>query len=190
MDKRYLKLIEDLEKLSSYEYIKYRANQALKYGFKPENYYDIKINDVSVAKALTLEGKNIFGYVMIFIEEDHRGKGYYEKIYKEKFFDRMILTFSNCNISEFLTKKNLPFFLIDVEFSTSYAEVMHFYGTDKAKRSQVNLMNHIEEGIAILQHLGCDKDTIDAYCLHPIFQGDNEVIDAFSKRCARNPTPF
>ena len=36
-------------------------------------------------------------------------------------------------------------------------------------------MQHIDEGIALLQWLGADPEAIRAYCLHPILQPDPEL---------------
>jgi hypothetical protein len=53
--------------------------------------------------------------------------------------------------------------------------IENFYGDKKAKRSGVPYINHIYEGLAILNHLGADDHTKDAYCLHPIFQADEDI---------------
>lgn len=164
-----------MEELSSIEYIKYRANQALKYDINPVKFFDIQHNDLEISKALTLvEGKR--KYIMIFIEPAHRGKGFYEVIYNNYFSNYTVLTFSDCHINNFLATKKIPHYLYPTQYSIAYDMIMKYYGTKKAHRSQVNLMNHIEEGIVLLQQMGCDSDTIDAYCLHPILQSDNELI--------------
>lgn len=164
-----------MEELSSIEYLKYRANQALKYDIDPVKLFYIQHNDLEISKALTLvEGKR--KYIMIFIEPAHRGKGFYEVIYNKHFSNYTVLTFSDCHIDNFLSTKKIPYYLYPNQYSIAYDIIMKYYGTKKAHRSQVNLMNHIEEGIVILQHIGCDSDTIDAYCLHPILQSDNDLI--------------
>lgn len=55
---------------------------------------------------------------------------------------------------------------------TAYDVIKDFYGDRVANRSQVPLINHINEGIEILHLVGADDATIDAFCLHPIIQGD------------------
>jgi hypothetical protein len=49
-------------------------------------------------------------------------------------------------------------------------EIEDFYGTRCAKRSGVPLMNHINEGTKLLEHLGASADCIRAYHIHPIYQ--------------------
>lgn len=51
-----------------------------------------------------------------------------------------------------------------------YEAIQRFYGADRAKRSGVLLMNHIDEGIDMLKVMGASEVAIDAYCLHPIIQ--------------------
>jgi (p)ppGpp synthase/HD superfamily hydrolase len=61
-----------------------------------------------------------------------------------------------------------------LETSKAYKIISDYYGDATAKRSGVKLINHIDEGIEILKSIGADSDTIDAYCLHPILQSDEE----------------
>jgi (p)ppGpp synthase/HD superfamily hydrolase len=56
----------------------------------------------------------------------------------------------------------------------AYKIISDYYGESTTKRSGVKLINHIDEGIEILKSIGADDDTIDAYCLHPILQSDEE----------------
>lgn len=56
--------------------------------------------------------------------------------------------------------------------SKAYELIKAYYGDRVANRSQVPLMNHIDEGILILNYYEAENDTIDAYCLHPLVQDD------------------
>jgi (p)ppGpp synthase/HD superfamily hydrolase len=56
----------------------------------------------------------------------------------------------------------------------SYKLISDYYGQTTTKRSGVPLINHIDEGIEILKSIGADEDTIEAYCLHPLLQSDEE----------------
>jgi len=60
-------------------------------------------------------------------------------------------------------------------------EIELFYGDKRAKRSQVKLINHINEGCAIISdrlHYTDDScfNAMAAFCLHPIFQ--SEEVDS------------
>lgn len=53
------------------------------------------------------------------------------------------------------------------------AEINHYYGDKRAKRSGVPLINHINEGIAILQAINCSEEIQAAFALHPITQNED-----------------
>jgi hypothetical protein len=66
--------------------------------------------------------------------------------------------------------------------SKAYEMISKYYGDERAKRSGVPLINHINEGMAVLDYIGANDVTIDAYCIHPILQSDmdfkiNKTLD-------------
>ena len=54
--------------------------------------------------------------------------------------------------------------------------IRRFYGDQRARRSNVPYISHIEEGVKVLKELGADDDTIGAWCLHPMVQGDVDLL--------------
>lgn len=56
-----------------------------------------------------------------------------------------------------------------------YKAIKDFYGDRCAKRSGVLLMNHIDEGLKILDYLNASDDAKAAYCLHPLCQSDEDL---------------
>lgn len=64
---------------------------------------------------------------------------------------------------------------------TALEEINHYYGDKCAKRSGVPLINHINEGIAILQAIGSTEEVQAAFALHPITQ--NEDMKSFKWEC-------
>jgi len=50
--------------------------------------------------------------------------------------------------------------------------IVDYYGIRRAERSGVLLVNHIDEGLIILDYLKATDIVKDAYCLHPILQSD------------------
>lgn len=62
-----------------------------------------------------------------------------------------------------------------------YRAVGQLYGNRLAQRSRVPLMNHIDEGIAILATSDARDIALRAFCLHPLLQEDRGLIDAFPK---------
>lgn len=72
------------------------------------------------------------------------------------------------------------------EVKKYYDRVVDFYGTKKARRSQIPLINHIDEGLKLLSWLGCSEDTKSAFCVHPLFQDDK----SFSKLDVSQMSPY
>ena len=56
-----------------------------------------------------------------------------------------------------------------------YKIISDFYGDKVANRSGVRLMNHIDEGLYILEKIGASDVAKRAYCLHPIVQDDQSL---------------
>lgn len=63
--------------------------------------------------------------------------------------------------------------------SKAYQKISSYYGDKKTARSNVKLINHIDEGLEILDTLGTNQETKDAYCLHPILQSDEDFKNNF-----------
>ena len=59
--------------------------------------------------------------------------------------------------------------------------IKEFYGDKTAKRSGVKLMNHITEGLEILEQIHASDLAKRAYCIHPMVQGDAELFLNFHK---------
>lgn len=66
--------------------------------------------------------------------------------------------------------------MIDTIFFTPEYRMIHkYYGDRVAERSQIPLMNHILEGINILSVLDAGEPVKQAFCLHPLIQGDADL---------------
>jgi hypothetical protein len=56
-------------------------------------------------------------------------------------------------------------------------DIKKFYGEKRAERSGVPLINHITEGLSVLDAIDADAYTKAAFCYHPMFQSDRELFD-------------
>ena len=70
--------------------------------------------------------------------------------------------------------------MMPIEQTAEYCLIKNIYGNQVAKRSQIPLMHHINEGLQILAWENADLLTMQAYCLHPVFQADTELATYFS----------
>lgn len=59
--------------------------------------------------------------------------------------------------------------------TSEYQAITKFYGNRRARRSKVPYMNHINEGIVILEQIQATDNDIRAFCLHPIVQMDVDL---------------
>lgn len=67
-----------------------------------------------------------------------------------------------------------------MKLTIAYSLIQDLYGKTCAKRSGVPLMNHINEGLIILDAIGADRNTQKAYCMHPILQDDANLAKYFN----------
>ena len=63
-----------------------------------------------------------------------------------------------------------------------YKLIKEFYGTQTTQRSGLLLINHIEDGLKILEAISASERAQKAYCLHPILQSD----EAFNQNISMN----
>ncbi len=68
-----------------------------------------------------------------------------------------------------------------IKMGLEYRAITEYYGSRVATRSQVPLMNHINEGLDILTELDATIDAMGAFCLHPLFQNDDTLRDVGSR---------
>jgi len=73
------------------------------------------------------------------------------------------------------TQENAP-----TAWSKEYAAIQAFYGTQRANRSQLPLMRHIDDGLTLLGHMGASGMAKAAFCLHPIVQNSEPVDVSWS----------
>lgn len=62
-----------------------------------------------------------------------------------------------------------------IKESREYKMILLFYGDRVAKRSQVPLMNHINEGLIVLDRISSSDAAKRAFCVHPMLQADEDL---------------
>lgn len=60
--------------------------------------------------------------------------------------------------------------------TAEYQAVRAFYGDRRAKRTGLPYINHINEALLILEWRNAPEVARRAYCLHPLFQGDDALV--------------
>lgn len=64
---------------------------------------------------------------------------------------------------------------LDIEWANELILIEQHYGDTRAKRSQVPYMNHILEGLTILNWLGATPNAKRAFIVHPLIQSDIDM---------------
>jgi hypothetical protein len=66
----------------------------------------------------------------------------------------------------------------DMKDDKHYAAIAAFYGDRKAARSGVPLIEHIDQGIALLGAIDASARAKQAFCIHPLVQDDAALLAA------------
>jgi hypothetical protein len=159
-----------------------RAKQLLRHGIRIDFYNEYDEGLEVFFKVPYVPNHIELSYKSIYVLEQHRGKGFFKKI-ASKLGSMIppkpnpILTTDECLMEGFLKEKGYEYLNIgSVVPFLEYKLIQDFYGDQKAKRSGVYLMNHIEEGLAVLEAIGASELAKKAYCLHPIVQMDKDLL--------------
>lgn len=151
------------------QYFSVRALQVRPYGYIWSGVVETKNNI-----RYTFFEKDHRKYCSLYIPTDLRGLNKYRETYEE-IGKPPILTSYDCGIENYLLKRGIQYELTAPHVLWhEYRLISGFYGNKKAKRSNVFLMNHIDEGVDILFRLGEEESAIRAYMIHPYLQSDED----------------
>lgn len=75
-------------------------------------------------------------------------------------------------------------------YSKYYRLIQKHYSDKYARRSDVPLINHIDEGLIIMEFCNASSDAMAAYCLHPLFQNETDLSYSISKNIFKNFDPY
>lgn len=149
-------------------YIVNRSIQLLKYNVRL-----VSIDEVDIGLDATFSYDNE-EYHSIYVLSAYRGKGLYKKYVSLNNYK--IITHVDCGIFSYLDKNKIPFVCFGTfEKIFEYKLIEDYYGDKKANRSGAYLMNHIDEGLAILNWIGASYNAKRSYTIHPLFQSDNDL---------------
>jgi hypothetical protein len=65
---------------------------------------------------------------------------------------------------------------VGIERTLEYLMISEHYGANTAHRSKVPLINHINEGLHVMNIRGASTAAKRAFCLHPIVQSDGDLL--------------
>ncbi|WP_157641912.1 hypothetical protein [Burkholderia ubonensis] len=127
----------------------------------------------------TQRGKTFASY---FALPHARGKGHLRKLVG---LGKTIVTLPDCHIEDALRHVSADYRLAgQLTESVEYKLIQAEYGNQRAKRSRVFLMNHIDEGLAVMAAVEASSLAMRAFCLHPLLQNDVDLARNFERVAA------
>ena len=91
--------------------------------------------------------------------------------------DKTIVTLPRCEIEALLRRLGHPHLVQEpcMLHWPEYRLIQHAYADHCAQRTGLHLMNHIDEGLFVLQRIGASEWAMRAFALHPLLQADEEL---------------
>ena len=112
--------------------------------------------------------------VSFFIEPQFRAQGIYSQVVRS--YNIPVMTVDDCLIVDYLKSKNITHLVLGKFLNClEYQMIQSFYENERSERSNLFLMNHIDEGLFVLKKIGASENAMKAFCLHPIFQADIDL---------------
>jgi len=68
--------------------------------------------------------------------------------------------------------------------------ITRHYGDNVAEHSKAPLINHINEGLVILKWLNATDEAKSAYCIHPLFQSDDDLVQVVRNETCKSHSPY
>jgi len=130
-------------------------------------------------------------YQSVYVYSSFRGKGLLGRWAKARQpWDMSFVTSPGCGLYRWFKQMGIPCHLAGTHTAwTEYQAIETLYGDTKAERSGIFYMNHIDEGLWILNQIGASNTAMRAFCLHPAVQQDHDLFaneDILSEICC-NP---
>lgn len=155
------------------QYILTRSRQLLSRGYHLEHIEASSEPYNHVTGVLSKDGRL---FKTAYLAVNARGAGNYKHWHQSTNPDIPVITVKDCNIAGYLGFQKIDYHLEYGPFdSTPYAMIQKYYGSRRPARAPVWLMNHIDEGLAILSEYGAAPEAFDVFCLHPLVQNDNDL---------------
>lgn len=152
-----------------------RSRQLLSVGY---SLTDISVSSTQYTCISALYSKGNKEYKAIYMLHSHRcGKNFSD--WNERFRpDLPTLIVAQPWMVQYLRFNSIDSIAVNGPFTMpEYQAVERYYNNRKPTRANVWLMNHVDEGLAILHAYGADPKASEVFCLHPLIQSDSELLN-------------
>ena len=160
------------------QYYETRAKQFLHEGFQWEGHVSWAPGYEGRACQTTFHLRGEESYRSYYVLQSARGQGIMTDLVQRG----SILTTRSCGIESLLRRSNAKYRMIGPLLdSVEYRLIECWYADRVAERTQLFLMNHIDEGMAVMRLVGAGDQALRAFCLHPLLQNDADLSANFDR---------
>lgn len=124
-------------------------------------------------------------FASFFVTADQRGRGSSNEAL-DVINGAPVITMPDCNIERYLNVKRVTYTCVTgIHDTEEYKMIEQHYGDRRARRSGMLMMNHIDEGLTIMNRCGASRVAQQAYAIHPLIQDDGDLYDNIQNVAAR-----
>lgn len=163
-----------------WQYYETRARQMLHEGYTWTGVIEWVPGFVNRAVRTFFHSESGRRWVSFFVVPGARGQGVMRALATAS--PDPVVTVDDCDLVPILKHLGVPHRVVGAQLleSVEYKLVQDFYGDRRARRSQAFLMNHIDEGLAVMCWTGCSMQAARAFCLRPLLQMDADLAENYS----------
>lgn len=164
-----------------WQYYDTRARQMLLNGFRWNQLIEWAPGFEGAAVQTFFRAVDGSRYVSFFVLPEHRGQGVMRALATATAIP--IVTVDDCELSPILTRLDVAHVVAGkgILDSVEYDLVQEHYGDRRARRTKALWMNHIDEGLAIINWRGGSPLAARAFCLQPLLRADSDLAENFER---------
>ena len=121
----------------------------------------------------------------VYLYPEGRRQGHMSRWLREN-PGKEIFTVEDCGIEAYLAREGAQFRVFPEprhRYAPEYGLAAAFYGDTVTDRARIHFMNHIDEGLFVLENIGGSDLAKRAYILHPLVQGDEDLERFWHSAC-------
>ena len=113
----------------------------------------------------------------VYVLPAGRGRGHMSRWLREN-PGKELFTVPDCGLEAFFAREGAAVRVLPesrTRYAPEYGLAEAFYGDRVTDRTGAHMMNHVDEGLFVLESIGASELAKRAYILHPLVQGDEDL---------------